>query len=398
MVELTFLTSSGVATSKKGGEGPFAFGHRENICSLPWLGVGRSNDAPVKMVSLGIFHIGLVKLLLKMPSRQRLYILPLGQLDPYSLKHDIFSSDPSVRALESKFEVLPPNKQSTSKLGQKIKDKLRSWFSKVSKKLFLLSLGSVAKSRKISLCLIPMSENEARNVARFARRVLKADVADPVSFPFNVDEERVRKSAVSVSKSRHQWLRDSTQNHCEHIDLIYFGRLAIEQKGLDLLLEMTHFLCHMAGLQVVTKLVGPGDRLSVIELKNMVDSLGITKQVELLLPGDYEPGSLAPLAHSDFSVLLSRWDGFSRTCQESLSVGTPVICSEESNFGDVVREYGCGLVVPRGEPKTASFERVASFLHSVDRKEMSRRARAASTAYSGARSALGLHDRMHSLR
>ena len=58
----------------------------------------------------------------------------------------------------------------------------------------------------------------------------------------------------------------------------------------------------------------------------------------------YEKGSIDPLRDADVNILLSRWDGFPRTLRESTIFEVPMLVFEETNFGDLVRNFQEGIV------------------------------------------------------
>lgn len=385
---VTFLGTSREKT--EGSASIFDLAEKEYIGSPSWPSLRDQILKDARVISLGVLHFELLKLVLKMPAKSRLIIMPLGHLDKFSLRRDIFSSDPSIAAQESK---------SASRLQYSKEKRIR--FSKghklfldkksmLTKELFLAALGFLVSLRKISVTIIPLSGNEADNVPLRIRGTLGATITRPLALPFNWNAERLvvaERAARQVGEVQSDVL---LRGENKRLNFVYFGRIEIEQKGIDLLLELMQYLKFESALDVRLKVVGPSDQMSFGKVAKLSNDLGVEDTVEWLLPGDYEAGSLEPLASADFSILLSRWDGWPRACQESLALGTPVICSEESNFGDVIKEYQCGLVLPRGEAKRDKFERVGNFLEGADPFELGENAKVAASAFTGESAAQNL--------
>ena len=60
--------------------------------------------------------------------------------------------------------------------------------------------------------------------------------------------------------------------------------------------------------------------------------------------GAYTSGTLGLLASADLAVCLSRWDGPPRVIRESLTLGVPVLASQEANFDLYLEHQDCGYL------------------------------------------------------
>ena len=157
---------------------------------------------------------------------------------------------------------------------------------------------------------------------------------------------------------------------------LFLGRLAIQHKGIDLLLEAYSILLQGQGggaTQLV--LAGPdfrGDR-GVIE-----DAIR-DRQLEgrVTLPGGIfgqEKWALIDRAYA--FVLTSRWEGMPFALLEALSAGRPAIVTPETNMGSLVDEYGAGILV-RGDPESIAEGMQALLeLNPREYRQMQQRARA----------------------
>ena len=54
---------------------------------------------------------------------------------------------------------------------------------------------------------------------------------------------------------------------------------------------------------------------------------------------------MQPFVSADYSILLSRWDGFPRSLRESIFYNIPIIASKETNFGDIINKTDCGYLI-----------------------------------------------------
>lgn len=127
--------------------------------------------------------------------------------------------------------------------------------------------------------------------------------------------------------------------------IVFLGRLAVEHKGLDLLLEgYTLYVRNEAAADVELILAGPDFRSGLKRLEALAASL-------LLEDG---PRFMGPVFGGDKDALLrsayvfvhtSRWEGMPYAILEALAAGCPVLITAATNMGGFVEEYGAGLVV-----------------------------------------------------
>lgn len=121
------------------------------------------------------------------------------------------------------------------------------------------------------------------------------------------------------------------------------SRLAIPQKGLDLLLQ--GFYCFKNSYKgrkyLKLNIIGDGDDKN--QLVKMVAQLGLTKEVVFhgTLFGDEK---FKVLMASDCFISPSRWEGFPTSVLEALSLNLPVILSKKTNMAEYVLGGNAGYV------------------------------------------------------
>jgi glycosyltransferase involved in cell wall biosynthesis len=128
--------------------------------------------------------------------------------------------------------------------------------------------------------------------------------------------------------------------------ILYCGRMAIFQKGLDILLEGFARYRKSGGTLRLT-MVGDGpDRP---QLEALANQHAITEAITWT--GQVFGSSLRTiLRRSAFFVHSSRFDVIPTACLEAASCGVPLIISEETNLADFVRHWNSGLVLAPNTP------------------------------------------------
>lgn len=121
---------------------------------------------------------------------------------------------------------------------------------------------------------------------------------------------------------------------------LFVGQL-IDRKGVDVLINAVGRTADV-GLDVI------GDGPLLDALKGLAETLGMRARVRWL--GKMEQGKISPFLTNALAVVLpSRHDGWGAVVNETLTVGTPVICSSACGASDLVRHDWLGTVVPAGD-------------------------------------------------
>lgn len=158
---------------------------------------------------------------------------------------------------------------------------------------------------------------------------------------------------------------------------LFVGRLDIEHKGLDLLLEGYALLKRDAQVTALPPLtlVGPDHRGGRARLEGLAGALGIRSEVCFAGPlyGDEKTEAMLRAA---LFVHTSRWEGMPFAIKEALALGTPVLVTPETNIADYVSEYGAGWVTAGTPGAIADGLRCAMRVTSPEMETMSGQARA----------------------
>lgn len=147
-----------------------------------------------------------------------------------------------------------------------------------------------------------------------------------------VDEQKMRK----LNKKTHtiviaNGVEDEvfTMKTSEKQYILFFGRIDINQKGLDLLLQAYK---QISGI-VKDKLfiLGKGDNHEEEKLRNLIQSNHLTDKV-FLIGKKERKDALRIVSKCKIVVMPSRYEGHSLSALESLALGKPLICFDIPGF------------------------------------------------------------------
>jgi glycosyltransferase involved in cell wall biosynthesis len=129
--------------------------------------------------------------------------------------------------------------------------------------------------------------------------------------------------------------------------IVFIGRIVFEEKGIEYLLEAIRILKNQGFGNLKLLIIGKGEKNQTDKLRQKIKDLGISSQVLYL--GPIANKDLPYFFNlSDISVFPSIWfEVFGRVAIESLSCGTPVICTDGDGLSEVNIHNQTGLVVPK---------------------------------------------------
>lgn len=150
----------------------------------------------------------------------------------------------------------------------------------------------------------------------------------------------VIQNPVDVKRISSQILSETDPYPPDRIHIVSVGRLQY-QKGFDLLLRsFKQCLGNISGVHLT--IVGEGPERD--RLRSMTADLGISEEVTFT--GQKQP-PFAYMAHADFLVCASRWEGSPNAVLESLACGTPVLAFDcPGGVSEIVEEGRNGWLVP----------------------------------------------------
>lgn len=127
--------------------------------------------------------------------------------------------------------------------------------------------------------------------------------------------------------------------------IISMGRL-VRQKNFELLIRAFSMLQN----KIPSTLIILGDGKDLIELKNLIEKLGISNKV--LFPG-FQKNPFAWMGRADLFVLSSNWEGFPCSIIEAMACNTPVIATDCPSGPSEIIENGInGILVPVNNPES----------------------------------------------
>ncbi|CAK0741084.1 hypothetical protein CCP3SC15_1120003 [Gammaproteobacteria bacterium] len=138
------------------------------------------------------------------------------------------------------------------------------------------------------------------------------------------------------------------------------GRMRYE-KGMDLFLGVAGELSQQfPNLQFV--IAGEGEQRTELEAMARVSGLG--GRIHFL---GFRSDPLNVLAGFDVLLYLSRWEAFSNTILEAMSLGIPVVASAVGGNTEAIMDGTTGLLVP-AEDRPAALTAVSSLLRNADQR------------------------------
>lgn len=159
---------------------------------------------------------------------------------------------------------------------------------------------------------------------------------------FNVPEEKLYPFGYFRSRPGFP-VEFSKCEEAESFTLMFVGQL-IRRKGVDLLLRAMASL--VPEYNLLLHVLGQGGQLE--ELEGLCLSLGLDDRVHFA--GSVSSDQvLNRMYEADLLVLPSRWDGWGIVVNEALSVGLPVIVSDQCGASDLVKEGSNGYVFSAGD-------------------------------------------------
>ena len=170
-----------------------------------------------------------------------------------------------------------------------------------------------------------LTEDEASSIAAYGRARHVVVVPNPIEVvaPPRPDEREDARRALGVG---------------QELCLVFVGRLDVQQKGLDLLIEGVRIARNDSRLRLL--IAGPiAGRSDVRDLLRDEDRDSIS-----VLPPVFDGERRRLLAAADYFVSPSRWEGQPTAVLEALAGGLPVLVTEATGLADFVRCHQAGLV------------------------------------------------------
>jgi glycosyltransferase involved in cell wall biosynthesis len=132
--------------------------------------------------------------------------------------------------------------------------------------------------------------------------------------------------------------------------MVFLGRLAVRQKGLDLLVQgYSRYVALHGDRETELIIAGPDDGAGRAQLEALAGPLLGDGRVRFVGPV-YGRDKEELLMCAGVFVHTSRWEGMPFAVLEALAMGCPVLVTPATNLGDLVEDYGAGVVV-EGSPE-----------------------------------------------
>lgn len=150
--------------------------------------------------------------------------------------------------------------------------------------------------------------------------------------------------------------------------IAFIGRLDIEQKGLDLLIDALSDL-RQSGIQIGVLLIGPDWKGSISRIKQQMQSCGVEDAFHLFGPA-YGTEKYSLLADADAFIYPSRWEGLPFAVIEAMAAGKLCLITPASDPAGLLQKHDAGIVFPINHEGIANGIRRAMSLSTQDRTAM----------------------------
>ena len=163
---------------------------------------------------------------------------------------------------------------------------------------------------------------------------------------------------INPAKNKKTDFRDNT------IKLIYIGRLEVNIKGLDILIEAIGKSAEYMRIKGATlKIFGPDIKGRYSQVEELINKYNV-KDIVLLNHEVFGEEKEKLLLDSDIFIQASRSEGLPLGILEALNYGIPCIVTEGTGFASLVNKYDAGIGV-----KTNSDE-IAEAIKNIDRLKL----------------------------
>ncbi len=230
--------------------------------------------------------------------------------------------------------------------------------SSFSKKILQWLIGD----RLLRYCHIHVtSEQEKQDVLKIIQPRSINIISNLVSLGRECVEPQVVSSKYQISSSKYQVATSEVQKSSQILNLIFLSRIE-KKKGLELLFDALSKLDFEFNLTIA----GSGEEEYVKSLKLKAKSLRLEDRLTWIgQVGNDEKFSI--MAAHDLLVLPSYNENFANVVVESLSIGTPVLISENVGLADYVKANELGWICSL-EPKDIA-EKIIEANASIAKRE-----------------------------
>ncbi|WP_293312277.1 XrtY-associated glycosyltransferase XYAG1 [Pedobacter sp. UBA5917] len=158
-----------------------------------------------------------------------------------------------------------------------------------------------------------------------------------------------------------------TENTASVFSLFFISRIN-PVKGLELLFNGLALL----KFEWTLSIAGTGDMVYINSLKDIAIQLNISHRITWLGHLD-NPDKFSALSTHDLTILTSKSESFANVILESLSVGTPVLVSDQVGLSDYIKDNQIGYVCTL-DPKDVSKQIDFAYQDIIHRQEIRRKA------------------------
>lgn len=162
----------------------------------------------------------------------------------------------------------------------------------------------------------------------------------------NVDTLMTVRRKVLIPNGQPLIQKYQSKKESDQMIFGYCGRIALEHKGLDLLLE-GYKIYKEEGGKAALHLIGDGPEMP--KFKSIAKELGVLEDLTLY-GAQFGEDKFKIISSFDVFVHTSRMEGFPAAVLEATATGIPVLISRHTNVWDFIDRFACGLLIDPNTP------------------------------------------------
>ena len=218
-----------------------------------------------------------------------------------------------------------------------------------------LKIYKILRKREIPYVIVPHCSltKEAQKQKQILKKVLNTFCFDRfiqssiaiqyLSETEKKDSSQFEKNSIIIPNGMNVNAESWKKRKKDTFDLLYIGRYAIFQKGLDRLIEACESIkLEMTEKKIALHLYGNDFEDNRRQIEEMVEEKRLSDIISINNPV-YIEEKKKKLLNADCFILTSRFEGQPVAILEALSVGLVPIVTEGTTFANIVEENSCGF-------------------------------------------------------
>ena len=203
------------------------------------------------------------------------------------------------------------------------------------------------------------------NILLFDKFYKNAIAIQYLSIDEQKNSKRFKKKSFVIGNGVNIPKKTKTKFSKNGLKLLYIGRYSIYTKGLDIIIDFANENKEeLIKNNIIIDFYGTGAD-GIEKVKELVKYKNVSNIINVNGPIFGEEKEKVILDH-DMFIQLSRHEGQPLGIMEAMSYGLPVIVSEGTTFGDIVKDNKCGIKYYNNEDLLTKLKKIINNVDSVN--------------------------------